>query len=95
MLKVVMEITETKLIIDDSKQHILCICICVKKKYADRLVSSGASLVAQLVKSLPAMGETWFDPWVEKIPWRRKRQPPPVRLPGKFYGQRGFMGYNP
>ena len=63
-----MEITETMLIIDDSKQHILYICICVKKKYADRLVSSGASLVAQLVKSLPAMQETqvwslgWDDP---------------------------------
>ena len=28
-----------------------------------------ASLVAQLVKNLPAMQETWaFDPWVGKIP---------------------------
>ena len=25
-----------------------------------------------------------FDPWVRKIPWRRKGQPPPVFLPGKF-----------
>ena len=32
-----------------------------------------ASLAAQLVKNLPAMRETWFDPWVGKIPWRRKR----------------------
>ena len=24
-----------------------------------------------------------FDPWVGKIPWRRKRQPTPVFLPGK------------
>ena len=23
-----------------------------------------------------------FDPWVEKIPWRRKRQPAPVFLLG-------------
>ena len=23
-----------------------------------------------------------FDPWVEKIPWRRKWQPTPVFLPG-------------
>ena len=27
-----------------------------------------------------------FDPWVGKIPWRRKWQPPPVFLPGKFHG---------
>ena len=31
------------------------------------------SLVAQMVKSLPAMWETGFDPWVGKIPWRRER----------------------
>ena len=29
-----------------------------------------ASLVAQ-VKNLPAMQETWFDPWVGKILWRK------------------------
>ena len=28
-------------------------------------------------------------------PWRRKRQPTPVFLPGKFYGQRGLAGYIP
>ena len=28
-----------------------------------------------------------FDPWVGKIPWRRKWQPTPVFLPGKCYGQ--------
>ena len=26
-----------------------------------------------------------FDPWVEKIPWRRKRQPTPVLSPGKTW----------
>ena len=26
------------------------------------------------------------DPWVGKIPWRRKRQPTSVFLPGKSYG---------
>ena len=33
-----------------------------------------------------------FDPWVKKIPWRRKWQPTPVFLPGKFRGQRSLMG---
>ena len=36
-----------------------------------------------------------FDPWVEKCPWRRKRQPTPVFLPGESLGQRSLMGYNP
>ena len=36
------------------------------------------SLVAQMVKNLPAMGRPGFDPWVGKIPWRRKWQPTPV-----------------
>ena len=29
---------------------------------------SWASLVAQTVKSLPAMWETWVDPWFGKMP---------------------------
>ena len=30
-----------------------------------------------------------------KIPFRRKRQPTPVFLPGKFHEQRSLVGYNP
>ena len=41
---------------------------------------SWASLVAQLVKNLPAMGETWVRSFVGKIPWRRERLPTPVLL---------------
>ena len=29
------------------------------------------------------------DPWVRKIPWRKKWQPTPVFLPRKFHGERG------
>ena len=35
-----------------------------------------------------------FDPWDRKIPWRRKWQPTPVFLPGKFRGQRILVGYS-
>ena len=35
-----------------------------------------------------------FDPWVRKIPWRRKWQPTPVFLPGKPHGQRSLAGYS-
>jgi len=47
---------------------------------------SWASLVAQLVKNLPAMQETWVDPWVGKSSWRRERLPIPVFWPGEFHG---------
>ena len=36
-----------------------------------------------------------FDPWVGKIPWRRKWQLNPVFLPGKSHGQRSLAGYSP
>ena len=36
-----------------------------------------------------------FDPWVGKIPWRRKWQPTPVFLPGKSHGRRSLVGYCP
>ena len=36
-----------------------------------------------------------FDPWVGKIPWRKKRQSTPVFLPGKAHGQRSLVGYSP
>ena len=47
---------------------------------------SWASLVAQRVKNLPAMRETWVGSLGRKIPWRRKRLPTPVFWPGEFHG---------
>ena len=40
-------------------------------------------------------GSLGFDPWIRKIPWRRKWQPTPVFLPGKFHQWRNLMGYSP
>ena len=34
-----------------------------------------------------------FDPWVRKVPWRRKWQPAPLFLSGKSHGQRSLVGY--
>ena len=51
-----------------------------------------------MVKDLPASAGDWrlgFDPWVGKIPWRRKWQPTPVFLPGEPHGQRSLEGYSP
>ena len=36
-----------------------------------------------------------FDPWVGKIPWRKKWQPTPVFVPGESRSQRSLVGYSP
>ena len=51
----------------------------------------GVSLIAQLVKNLGS----GVNPWVGKIPWRRKWQPTPVFVPGESHGQRSLVGYSP
>ena len=50
---------------------------------------SWASLVAQMVKNLPAVQETRVQSLVRKIPWRRDRLPPPVFMgfPGGSAGK--------
>ena len=40
-------------------------------------------------------GRCGFNPWVEKIPWRRKWQPTLVFLSGQSHGQRSLVGYSP
>ena len=47
---------------------------------------SWTSLVAQLLKNLPAVWRPGFYPWAGKIPWRRERLPTPVFWPGEFHG---------
>ena len=54
-----------------------------------------ASLVAQMVKNLPAMQETPVQSPGQKDPWRRKWQPTPVFLPGKSHRQSSLVGYSP
>ena len=55
-----------------------------------------ASPVAQTVKRLPAMWETW----VQSLGWedpleKEGKIPTPVLLPGKFHGQRSLVGPSP
>ena len=58
---------------------------------------SWASQVTQWLKNPPAKQETRFDPWIMKIPWKRKWQPTLVFLPGKRHEQRGswWATYSP
>ena len=39
-------------------------------------------------------GETKVNSWVRNIPWRRKWQPTPGLLPGKFHGRRSLVSYS-
>ena len=50
------------------------------------------SLVAQMVSVCLQCGRPRFNPWVGKIPWRRKWQSTPILLPGKSHGQRSLVG---
>ena len=56
--------------------------------------------MAQQIKDLPAIQETWgggagLIPGLGRFPWRRKRQPTPVFLPGESHGQKSLRGYSP
>ena len=45
-------------------------------------------------KKYPKHERPEFDPWVEKILWRREWLPTSVFLPGEFRGQRSLEGYS-
>ena len=49
-------------------------------------------LMAQLVKNLPAVWETWVQSWVGKIPWRQERLSTPLFWPGEFHGLYSPLG---
>ena len=76
------------------------VCVLTSSSYKDtsdnRLL--GASQVALVVKNLSTnTGDARrcrFDLWLGKVLWRRKWQPTPVFLPGKFHGQMSLAGYS-
>ena len=51
-----------------------------------------------VIKNLPANAGDMrcsFNPWVRKIPWRRKWLLTPIFLPGESHGQRSLAAYSP
>ena len=56
---------------------------------------SGASRVAQMVKHLPAMQETWVQSLGQEEPLEKEWQPTPVFWPGISHGQKSLVGYSP
>ena len=57
--------------------------------------SLGASLVAQMVKCLPAMQETWVQSLGQEYPLEKEMQLTPVFFPEKSHGQRSLTGCSP
>ena len=55
----------------------------------------GASLVAQMVKNLPAMQETWVRSLAWEDPLEEAWKPTPVFWPGESQGQRSLVDYSP
>ena len=52
-----------------------------------------ATHVAQLVKHLTAMQETWVHFLGREVPLEKEMAPIPVLLPGESHGQRSLEGY--
>ena len=54
-----------------------------------------ASLVAQMVKNLPAIQETWVRSLGGEDPLEKGMATHSSILPGEFHGQRSLEGYSP
>ena len=79
---------------------------CALSRWCHPTISSCVLPFSSCLQSFPASGKEpacqfrrhkrrRFDPWVGKIPWRRKWQPTPVFMPGKSHGLRSLVGYSP
>ena len=55
---------------------------------------SGASLVTQTVKNLPAMQKTWVRSLGQEDPLEKETASHPVFLPGESQEQRSLVGYS-
>ena len=54
-----------------------------------------ASLVAEMVKNLPAMQETWIRSLGQEDPLEKGMATTPAFSPREFHGQRSLAGYSP
>ena len=52
-------------------------------------------LLARMLKNLPAVQETQFQPLGPEDPLEKRMVPTPGFLPGEFHGQRSLVGYHP
>ena len=63
--------------------------------YLSNLCAYLGSLLAQILKNLPAMQEIWVWSLGQEDPLEEGMTPTPIFLPGEFYGQKSLAGYSP
>ena len=76
----------------------MCVCVCVYI-YTYIFIYAHGHLMGLVVKECDCLCRRcrrhWFDPWIEKIPWKRRWQPTLIFLPGESHGLRSLVGYSP
>ena len=72
---------------------LITLCFSNWLSFGFRTVFTEAYLVAQWKRMCLLNRRCMFNPWVRKIPWRKKWQLTPEFLPEKSYGQRSLVGY--
>ncbi|KAB0339210.1 hypothetical protein FD754_024055, partial [Muntiacus muntjak] len=71
----------------------LCVWRCSQRcLFLNELLRDGKLKSEVTLGSWASRVVQWFDPWVRKIPWRRKRHPGPAFLPGKPHRRRTLAG---
>ena len=65
------------------------------KPFISQYTLFGASLVAQVVKNLPAKQEAQVQSLGQEDPLEKRMATTPVFLPREFHGQRILVGYSP
>ena len=76
--------------------RLLTLLLQVALQEAEREKTKRSSHLLYLSQSVCLQcGRPGFDPWVGKIPRRRKWQPTPVFLPEEPHGWRSLVGYSP
>ena len=68
---------------------------CTHYKYPGIVLNTLMLVVRSQPASAGDINRREFEPWVRKIPWRRKRQPTHIVLPGESHAQRSLVGYSP
>ena len=61
------------------------------KLQGKRVGFPGGSVAKDSACQSRRLGTCVFDPWVRKIPWRRKWQPTPAFLPGESHGRGAWL----